>query len=389
MSYKLNHCRRSFISYQQLKSLAADCGLDICSVISREQLEPYLLQNSLLLKEWQEQGFAGDMEYMNRDIGLFENLQCLLDGAFSVVSFLVRYQDTNPGPRPKGKGRVARYAWGLDYHLVLRRLLNQLVSIVGQRIGNSSISFRIFSDAVPLLERTVGHASGLGFIGKNTLLIRPGVGSMTFLAEVIWNLDVVSYEGQNKVTKRDCGSCSRCLKKCPTDALVSERTLDARKCISYLTIEKRQVFNVWESKAVGDWVFGCDICQETCPFNHRGLANVHLQEFSSEFGSGPFLDLESLMAIRTNSQFKKRFAKTALLRSGRLGILRNACAVAVNCKELQLLPAIINIARNDSSKLLRLSAYNALIALKADTDGKALRLVNRTLDDLRSEFQND
>jgi epoxyqueuosine reductase len=221
--------------------------------------------------------------------------------------------------------------------------------------------YRVFSDAVPLLERGYAAQAGLGFIGKNTMLIRPKAGSFSFLGEILWNLEVEAEPAPVDVT--NCGACERCITRCPSHAFSEPFVLDARRCVSYLTIEKRGAFTEGESQAIGEWLFGCDLCQEICPFNHRalkeGLAS-DLPEFDAHAGTGPWLNLASVLKLRSDAEFKARFRGTALLRAKREGLLRNAAVVAANTKSYELIPVLDKVAKEDPSPLVRDHAHWAL-----------------------------
>jgi epoxyqueuosine reductase len=201
----------------------------------------------------------------------------------------------------------------------------------------------------------------LGFIGKNSMLIKPGRGSFFFLAEILSNIDVI--QERTLPSNGHCGSCHQCQSSCPTEAIVSDRVVDARKCISYLTIEKRGALSYDEREAIGGWLFGCDICQEVCPFNHGPLKSGNkpdLPEFSAQNGVGPFLSLREVLKIRDEKDFLAKFKDTALLRAKREGLLRNACVVARNKKYFNLTSLLEDCVSNDSSEIIRSHALWAL-----------------------------
>ena len=355
------------VAYQLLEEIAASCGLGLVGGQEIASAQSFLAGERQRLLFWQEEGLAGEMSYMKRPDSLFCDLKGFLPEACSVVSFVVPYQfrfeDGEPGLSP-GFGRVARYAWGRDYHRVLRRRLKKFVDLIQAELAlDGDLKWRFFSDAVPLLERGLARSCSQGFIGKNTMLIRPGWGSFTFLAEILWDLEVTGLQSEGPIKNASCGVCTRCLDECPTAAFTKAKVLDARKCISYLTIEKRTAFSEWESQAIGEWIFGCDICQEVCPFNHRGVENSVIKEFKTESGAGSVLSLEEILSIRSEGDYLERFAGTALMRSGRVGLLRNACAVAANTHCFWLEDKIYECT-NDSSSIIRLEAQRSLRRLK-------------------------
>lgn len=366
---------------------ARDCGLELFSTLSTSILTSSLEAHAVLLESWQKNGYAGEMAYMEREPQLFVSPELFLANVRSVTSILIPYQSRIDGEAPSepgpGFGRVARYAWGRDYHRVLKRVLRKFVETCEDRVGweRGTIAWRGFSDAVPLLERAVAAEAQLGFAGKNTMLIRPGTGSFFFISEVFWDLDVEpDVAATAPAPKTGCGTCRRCLTSCPTDAFVGPYTLDARKCISYLTIEKRGEFSAWEAEAIGNWVFGCDVCQEVCPYNHRGVSQSHRAEFSAENGAGPKLSLERLLRIRSDKDFLTQFAGTALMRPGREGLIRNACSVVANTRFFEAVPALSSILESDELSSCRNSASSALVRMLPDLDGVQSRQVTAVLE---------
>jgi epoxyqueuosine reductase len=335
------------------------------------------------LRSWQSADMMGEMRFMARDPSLLCNPQMLLSSARTIASFLIPYSGEKTGPCPVGYGRVARYAWGRDYHSVLRKRLKRLVATLRSQLG-PALEARAWSDAVPLLERAWAQRAGLGFIGKNTMLIRPRVGSFTLIADLVMNVEISEDEKTEgpPAARASCGSCQRCLNNCPTGAIVEPYRIDARKCISYLNIEKTGMLAVPERKALGDWLLGCDICQEVCPFNHDP-ALPELSELSAAAGSGPFLKLSELLQLRSDQEFLARFAGTPLMRPGREGILRNAACVAVNSRVFDLLPVLIATAQEDSSPLLRAHALFAVVELGRLEGGSSALRAQRLLESMQ------
>ena len=367
-----------------VKQAAADAALDCVSVLTAGRAAEKISRNIPYLHDWQQAGHAGEMSYMTRSTDLFSNLEHFLPGVRSVLSFRLNYAPEELSQRtyfdcPEGHGRIARYAWGRDYHKVFPKLLRHFTEALQQRIGRQ-FRYRVFSDAVPLLERSLA-ADRLGFVGKNSMLISPGSGSYFFLGEVLLDT-AVKAEVRAPVKAKGCGSCSRCKTACPTGAIVADKTIDSRRCISYLSIEKKGPLNDWEARALGDWLFGCDICQEVCPFNRSLKAEV-LGDVSTLFhaprASGPFLELSSLLDISDHKTFVERFAGSPLMRAGRAGLLRNACCVVANSRQLALVPKLINLA-GDSEKSVRLQARWALKELLEFSSGSNERKIRLCLE---------
>jgi epoxyqueuosine reductase len=344
----------SHIVFKTLQELAVSVGLAVVGVADASELR----EDRERLRLWQEAGYSGEMAFMQRDPDLFSNPERLLPGVRSVVVFGAFYDRGERLPLPQGHGRVARYAWGRDYHKVLKARLDQLCTIVQQHLS-APFEYRVFTDAVPLLERALAQRAGLGFIGKNSMVIMPRAGSFLFLGEVLWNLEVSDLPAVPATQQSHCGSCSRCLDRCPTSAFVGERVLDARRCISYLTIEKRGYLSWQEREWLGEWVFGCDVCQDVCPFNVISISGRHqpdCPEFEAAAGVGQSLNLAEVLSIRSDAEYVRRFAGTPLMRAKREGLVRNAAVVAANTRSAELLDPLASAVREDSSPVVRAHA---------------------------------
>jgi len=278
--------------------------------------------------EWLARGYAGPMAYLARQQEAKRDPTALLPGARSLVLVSLNYHVPDPGSRAArdaGRGWVSRYAWGRDYHKVLRGKLKQAAALLERDWGARRA--RICVDSAPLLERSLAAAAGLGWIAKNTLLIDERLGSYTFLGALLTDL---ALPPDGPVAER-CGRCTACLEACPTGALAPERPgwLDARLCISTLTIETRGDLAPGEAALLGDHVFGCDICQEVCPWN-RDAPATREADFAPRPGSRRPLLVELLALDRP--AFLARFAGTALMRAGETRLARNARAALANAE---------------------------------------------------------
>lgn len=376
----------SVLPFSALSSLAAEAGLSLLAVSGVGDL----VEDGSRLTAWQDAGLAADMSYMKRPAELLASPARLLPSARSIVVVAVFYERSPKEPLATGYGRVARYAWGRDYHRVLRRRLGELVERVERHLG-AAVEHRFFSDSVPLLERALAVRAGLGFIGKNTMAILPKQGSFFFLGEVLWNLEI---EGLPilPVPRSHCGGCTRCLTSCPTNAFTRERTLDAARCISYLTIEKRGALRLSEREALGEWIFGCDICQEVCPFNAAALKRsfgASVPELSREFGVGPALDLSEVLQLRSDDAFRARFQGTPLMRTKREGLLRNATVVAANTQADRLLPLVMEVANGDSSLVVRGHALWSAAVMASREGNAALARVRELLERASEDLQEE
>jgi epoxyqueuosine reductase len=296
-----------------IRNQAELLGFDACGFA---KAEPLPKKDQINVESWLKDGFHGDMSYMERNLDKRLDPRLLVEGSKSVVMVALNYfpsQSQTP-TAPK----VARFAYGLDYHFIIRGKLNQLMDKIREQ--GIQVNGRAFSDSAPILERHLAWKAGLGWQGKNQNLIIPGSGSFFLLGELLIDLDL----DYDTPMENRCGSCNKCLQACPTKAL-NERCLDARRCLSYLTIEKKGPFSEEESKRVGenDWIFGCDICQEVCPWNRFTSANSIPELQPTEH----FLQLDENKFRKLNSaSFKTYFSGTCLERTGLDGLQRNLAA---------------------------------------------------------------
>jgi epoxyqueuosine reductase len=275
---------------------------------------------------WLSRGHHGAMNYLARPdaVARRADVRELLPSARSVVVVGMNYyQPPPPAPPPSltGEGRVARYAWGDDYHEVIAEKLERLVAFVKAEAGHP-VAHKICVDTSAVLEREWAVRAGLGWIGKNTLLINPRAGSWFLLGALLLDLEM-DYDAP--FSAEMCGTCTRCIQACPTHCILPDRDLDASRCISYLTIELRGDIPSDLREYVGDWVLGCDVCQEVCPWNRFARP-------TSEAAFAPRnarLDLRTLVAMNDET-FRARFAHSAIRRARREGLLRNAAIVAEN-----------------------------------------------------------
>lgn len=309
MNYELE--QRSTNNYERIESLALLVGFDACGVSKAD----HLMDQEEHVNHWINNGYCGEMDYMERNIDKRLNPKKLVPNAKSVISVLLNYYSGNPDVSTK-LPRISRYALSRDYHVVLKDKLHQLLELIRKEYGH--IEGRAFVDSAPVLEKAWAVRAGLGWIGKNSLLINPKFGSYIFIGELIIDLEIEPTA--SNITKR-CGSCSRCMDVCPTKAIVSPMVIDSSKCISYLTIEKKSPLTDDEKKTLNGWCFGCDICQEVCPWNSK-VSYTKCKEIKPK---QEILDLTTIeLKSLSKSKFDNIFIDTSLLRTGYERVISNS-----------------------------------------------------------------
>jgi len=339
----------------QIKNAARELGFSVAGITS---VEPFARDDEAY-QGWREAGFAAGMGYMTRRPELHARPRALVPYALSLITLAVDYYADAPVFDHEHRyGRVARYAWGLDYHDVVKPKLQAFVGNI-EHIAARPLHARCFVDAVPLLERAAAARAGLGFFGKNTNLLQPRSGSWFFLSEILLDLELPADDHEVKIS---CGSCHRCIDACPTDAFAGPYRLDSRRCISYLTIENQGAIPRELRAGLGDWIFGCDICQDVCPFN-RFASQTEWPEFHADAGVGPRLNLVEVLSITTDDEFRARFRGTALTRPKRRGLLRNAAIVSANVQATSAVPTLIALAETDPEPVIRSHSLWALAQL--------------------------
>jgi len=276
-------------------------------------------------QSWLDKGFAASMDYLKRDPVGRVSPAAVLAGSRSVIIASVSYYTEPQGPPPAVAGRVARYAVGLDYHPTIRAKLRDFAALIEKEVGRPFLS-KPYTDDVALYEQALATRHGLGFVGKNSLILGPQLsGSYNFVAELFTDLDLPA----DKPYLGTCGKCFRCGDGCPTAAIKDGALVDSNLCISFLTIENKGGIAPALRPLLGDWVFGCDICQEVCPYNSKPQTTPW-PEFMPEAGVGHYLDLLDLIAIDSDVEFRRRFEKSPVRRPKRRGLTRNALVVLGN-----------------------------------------------------------
>ena len=292
-----------------LKIAARELGFFYCGISKAE----HLADEATKMEKWLAQNKHGQMGYLERNFEKRMDPRLLVPGAKTVVSLLYNYYP-KVNLESRDSYKVSKYAYGEDYHFVIKRKLKQLMQILAEKIGE--IDGRVFVDSAPVMERSWAQKSGAGWIGKNSLLLNKKQGSFFFLAELISDLELV----EDGPVVDYCGTCTRCIDACPTDAIDKPYSVDASKCISYFTIELKEAIPSEVKGQFQEWVFGCDICQDVCPWNQYSVAHSE-PSFDPDpklasMDKGQWVDL-------TEAVFKDLFKKSAVKRTGFAGLKRN------------------------------------------------------------------
>jgi epoxyqueuosine reductase len=317
------------------KALALEAGFDMAGVAGAEA-PPELA----FFAEWVGRGYAGEMAYLTAQVEKRSGLLAAFPWARSVIAVGLQY-DT-PGPYSVDvagdRGWIARYAWGDDYHDVMKAMLERLVERLAAEAG--PFRSRVYVDTGPIVERAYAAAAGIGAWGKNTCLLHPEHGSWFFLGEVVTDLELAADAPRTDM----CGSCTACLEACPTGALPAPYVLDATRCISYLTIEVKGAIPEDRREGIGRHAFGCDICQDVCPWNRRRRHGG-----PEAFAPRPGLQAPDLaeLAGLDEQAFRERFRNSPVKRAKRRGLLRNVAVALGNANDVSQRPVLERLAQDE------------------------------------------
>jgi epoxyqueuosine reductase len=315
---------------QSIKDLAKEIGFDVVGITTAD---PFPRDEEAALDRISQGLMDGLPWYTKERVRKANRPALLVEGARSIISVAMSYNTGDPTPgEPEPTGKIARYAWGDDYHTLMKERLRRLVEGLSERVGRP-VQSRIFVDDGPMNDRAAAERAGVGWFGKNSNILTPSHGSWVLLGQVITDLDLKP----DLPLKKTCGSCVRCIDDCPTDAIVAPFVIDNTRCISFLTIELRGAIPREMRPLVGDWVFGCDICQDVCPVNRKaalGLEPAFQQRH--DFGAPALLPLLEL----DDDEFRARFRNSAIKRAKRVGLQRNVCVALGNIGDLAAVPAL-------------------------------------------------
>jgi epoxyqueuosine reductase len=295
---------------KQIKTEAKKLGFLFCGISKAEFLE----EEAPRLESWLKQNMQGEMHYMENHFDKRLDPRLLVDGAKSVISLGLNYYSDQQQSDPSAP-KISKYAYGIDYHFVIKDKIKKLLSIINEKIGE--VNGRAFVDSAPVLDKVLAKKAGLGWIGKNTNLINTKKGSFFFLAELIVDIEL---EYDISPTADHCGTCTRCIDACPTEAIVAPYIVDGSRCISYLTIElKNEIPQEFKGK-MDNWMFGCDVCQDVCPWNRFSVLNrepaFEPRNSMLEMSKKDWEDI-------TEDVFQKIFEKSPVKRTKFIGIKRN------------------------------------------------------------------
>ena len=364
---------------QQIQAHANELGFELVGVTPAAHSETIARY-----REWIENGYAGKMHYLEKHLSLKTDVRQLLAEARSVISLAMNYYTLDPPEalaQDPGRGQISRYAWGDDYHELIRERLLELVTFIKQT-AESELKTRVCVDTAPIIEREYAQKAGIGWIGKNTNLIHWRSGSWYFLAEVLVNIVL---ESDTPELRGSCGTCTRCIEACPTDAIIEPNLLDSRRCISYLTIELKESIPKTLRPEIGNWIFGCDICQEVCPWNSKAVSTTETGFQPRDGNLTP--KLLSLVGM-TQEEFSRRFKGSPIKRAKRRGFLRNVLVAIGNWGTQRAVPALKD-ALTDDEPLVRSHAAWALGRIGGDAAKRTLqkRLTVETEQDVITEIQ--
>ncbi len=297
------------LNYDEIKTIATDLGFDLCGVAHARTFK----KNTEAYHHWLEQGYDSSLEYMRRNCDKRMDVKQIVDGAQTVVVCAVSYKSPiSGGYQPADRCKIASYACNRDYHKTIKKMLQQLLRVLQER--HPTLAGRAFVDSAPILEKQYAVEAGLGWIGRQSLLITPEYGSYVLLGELVLNTEADVYDKPMQTV--GCGECRRCIEACPTGAIVKEMTIDTSRCISCRTIESDNTSSI----NLHGWIFGCDECQNICPYNRQ--ASMHRNP-----SFDPLFDPRNISAEQwremSDEDFSVRFGSTPLKRSGLERIKKN------------------------------------------------------------------
>lgn len=346
-------------------------GWESYAVVAISEIQKKLKGHEVFFEKWVKKGFIADMKYLeNMKADRFNPVNKLSDIKSAIV-LTAWYGPSGESSDEPSNGVVARYARGKDYHRQLRKKLIELSNWLklNVRVSHGVLEPKTYVsvDSGPTVDRVLAECAGLGFFGKNSCLIDPSKGSYFFIASIYSNLDPALLGGiSEKKPMPNCGTCTNCMDACPTGAIKAPGQIDGRLCISYLTIENKEGIPIELRSKIGNRLFGCDICQEVCPFNRLRAKRqeIKIEKLKGIYGAGDELDLKEILSIRSDEAYLRKFAGTPLMRAKRRGLIRNACVVAGNSGNKELIPYLQSVIDSEEDEMLKEHASWAVFEIK-------------------------
>ena len=338
---------------QAVKDAASQAGFDVVGIASADVFR----ERGATAKERVAEGLMDGLPWFTEErIERGMDPATMLSGARSIISLALshHYGDIEEPDDSLPRGRIAKYAWGEDYHRVFARKVRAFIKTLPEITGIPDIGTRWYTDTGPMLDRAVAERAGVGWFGKNTNILT-SQGSWMLLAQVITTLDLAPDEP----LKKTCGACNICVEACPTGAIVAPYVLDNTKCISYLTIENRGPIPRELRSLIGDWIFGCDICQDVCPVNRKAQVGAAYAELTRDAENRARPELVELLSLDDDG-FRERFRQSAVLRAKPEGMRRNVCVALGNIADPDTVAPLTRVLRKDSSPIVRGHAAWAL-----------------------------
>ena len=323
---------------ESIRQLGIDSGFDIVRVTTADAFKR---DEAAALERIRDGHMDGFTWYTEERVRRANRPQELLEGAESVISLALSYNTGEPRePDGEPRGKIARYAWGDDYHDVIKERLRDFAARLPE-IAGRPVNTRIFVDDGPMNDRAAAARAGIGWFGKNTNILTQSHGSWVFLAQVITDLPL----SPDRPLKKTCGDCVLCIDACPTGAIVAPYVIDNKRCISYLTIELRGSIPRELRSQIGDWVFGCDICQDVCPVNRKAIGSLE-----PAFQQRHDFDAPALIPLLALDQaaFSERFRRSPIKRAKRVGLQRNVCVALGNIGDPAAVPSLANSLQHES-----------------------------------------
>ena len=338
---------------QAVKDAASQSGFDVVGIASADVFR----ERGATAKERVSEGLMDGLPWFTEErIERGMDPATMLSGARSIISLALSHHfgDIEEPDDSLPRGRIAKYAWGEDYHRVFARKVRAFIETLPEATGVPDIGTRWYTDTGPMLDRAVAERAGVGWFGKNTNILT-SQGSWMLLAQVITTLDIVPDEP----LKKTCGACNICVEACPTGAIVAPYVLDNTKCISYLTIENRGDIPRELRPLIGDWIFGCDICQDVCPVNRKAQVGAAYRELTRDAENRARPELIELLTLDDDG-FRERFRQSAVLRAKPEGMRRNVCVALGNIADPDTVAPLTRVLREDASPIVRGHAAWAL-----------------------------